>query len=77
MAKLNQETRDRIKNDPELFSYVCQITGLKPVSLPAMLDRNSSTLNEYSIIKQIASKLKKNPDKIMEEEISKVKEEQK
>jgi hypothetical protein len=74
MAKLSQDTRDRIKNDPELFSYVCQITGLKPVSLPAMLDRNSSTLNEYSIIKMIACYLKKHPDKIVDEEISEVKE---
>lgn len=66
MAKFNKDTIDSIKKDPELFAKVCNAMGVKPTSLPMIIERNGNNLNQYSIVTLVASHLGKKPEDILE-----------
>lgn len=70
MAKFKQEVLNKIKSDPDLFAAVAKGMGIKPLSLAANIDRNGSTLNQYSIVTLIADYLGKNPEELLEEDAS-------
>lgn len=75
MAKFKQEILEIMKTDVDLFSALLKALGVKPISLPTIIDRNGKTINEYSIVKLVADHLGKTPEEILEEE-SEVKEPQ-
>lgn len=75
MAKFKQEILDKIKADADLFAAVSKEMGIKPTSLATVLDRNGSTLNQYSVVKVVSDFLKMEPEELLEEE-SEVKEPQ-
>lgn len=68
MAKFKQEILEKIKSDPDLFVLVAKALGVKPVSLPQTIDRNGTSLNQYSIVTLVASHLGVGPDEIVESE---------
>lgn len=68
MAKFKQEILEKIKSDPDLFILVAKALGVKPVSLPQTIDRNGTSLNQYSIVTLVASHLGVDPDEIVESE---------
>lgn len=68
MAKFKQEILEKIKSDPDLFILVAKALGVKPVSLPQTIDRNGTSLNQYSIVTLVASHLGVEPDEIVESE---------
>jgi hypothetical protein len=68
MAKLKQEVLEKIKTDPDLFAEVAKALNIKPASLPVTIDRNGSSINQYSIVKLVADYLGKTPDEILEED---------
>lgn len=68
MAKFKQEILEKIKSSPDLFAAVAKAMGIKPTSLPLTIERNGSTLNEYSIVTLVASHLGLEPDEIVESE---------
>lgn len=70
MAKFKQEILDKIKTDPDLFAAVAKAMRLKPQSLASTIDRNGSTLNQYSVVTVVASHLKMEPDDLLEEELT-------
>ncbi len=76
MAKFKQEVLEKIKADADLFAVVAKEMGIKPTSLAAVLDRNGSTLNQYSVVKCVSAYLKSDPEELLEVEESEVKEAQ-
>ena len=69
MAKFKQEVIDKIKADSGLYAIVSVAAGVKPTSLPVILDRNGRTLNQYQVVASVAEYLGKNPSELVEEEI--------
>jgi hypothetical protein len=54
--KLNEEIKERIKQEPALYGGVCDALGNAPASLPAILKRDDSRLlqiNVLNVIKQL------------------------
>lgn len=76
MAKFKQEILEKIKADPKLFIAVAEEMGIKPQSLAANIDRNGTTLNQYSVVTVVASYLKMDANDLVEEDAT-VKEVQK
>lgn len=73
MAKFKKEVLDCIKADPDLFSLVAKEMDIKPTSMIQTIDRNSTTLNQYSVVKAVADYLKKDPSDLVEEETEEAK----
>lgn len=68
MAKFKQEVLDKIKNDPDLFAEVAKAMDVKPVSLPQIIQRNGNNINQYHIVKLVATHLGEDPDTLIEED---------
>lgn len=64
---LTKEAKEQVQNDPILFGQVCAKLDIKPISLPRMLDRNSTRLTEHSVLLLIAKTMKKKPADIIED----------
>lgn len=68
MAKFKQEILDKIKSDTDLFYEVTKALKIKPSSMSVTLDRNGTSLNQYSIVILVASHLGMDPKDLVEEE---------
>lgn len=76
MKRFNSETLDAIRQDADLFAAVSKAMGISPSSLPTNLNRNSSKLNEYSVVKLVAEFKGVEPDSLLEDVEDDVAEEQ-
>lgn len=63
--QLNQQALDHILNDSKLYVDICNSLDVKPVSLPKLVQRNSSRLNTHDIVLMIASSLGVEADDIL------------
>ena len=75
MAKFKQEILEKIKADPDLFAVVAKALDIKPTSVNQTLERNGTSLNQYSIVKLVASHLGLQPEDVVtqhSEEVDKV-----
>lgn len=70
MAKFKQEILNIIKGDVDLFAAVAREMGIKPVTLAATIDRNGNNINQYTIVALVADHLGRNPEDLLEEEIT-------
>jgi hypothetical protein len=68
MAKYRAEVLKKVKDDADLFAAVAKELGIKPVSLPQLIDRNSPSLYQYSVVKIIADFEKCDSEDLFEED---------
>jgi len=66
--KLSTETLDILKSDPDLFHKVCKEMKVKPSSLVTIINRNSATLNRFSVVQIISDYLKVKAESLMQKE---------
>lgn len=76
MTRFKQEVLDRIKDDADLFAEVAKALDIRPVSMPETLKRNGRSLNQYSIVTLVASRLGVAPEDVVEEVTDEVSEPQ-
>jgi hypothetical protein len=70
MAKaLSEKALAAIESDPILFGKIADALKIKPISLPQLVKRNSRRLQEYPILKLIASSLGKRPEDLLETKV--------
>lgn len=67
MARFKQEILDRIREDADLFADVAKALDIRPVSLPETLKRNGRSLNQYSIVTLVASRIGMAPEDVVED----------
>ena len=69
MAKqLYPSVLDMVKKDPDLLAIVSKEMDVDPESVIRAANRNSNTINKYSVVKAIADYLGKKPEDIVVEE---------
>lgn len=66
--QLNQQALNQVLNTPQLYIDICNSLEVKPVSLPKLIQRNSSRLNTHDIVVMIASSMGLEPDDILVED---------
>lgn len=76
MAKFKIEVLEIMKNDPELFIMLAKAMDIQPGSVKMAIERNGKRLNQFNIVKMVAEYLKKEPEELLDEEPSEVKEPQ-
>ncbi|WP_407522579.1 hypothetical protein PDL71_15210 [Lacibacter sp. MH-610] len=70
MAKrFTSEALDFIKGDADCFAEVSKEMGIEPGSLLSAINRNTATLNQYSVVTLVANHMGRNPDELVEEVI--------
>lgn len=70
MAKLKREVLDQVKSNADLFAAVAKEIGVKPASLPVILDRNGNSINQYGVVTLIAEFLGTEPETLVEHNVN-------
>lgn len=64
--RLSQKAIEALNTNTNLYKEVCDAVGVKPISLPKLIQRNSDKLTRYDIVILIASHLGLSPEEILE-----------
>jgi hypothetical protein len=65
--QLSKEALEAINTNPKLFGTICDLLDIKPTTLIAHLQRNSTRLNQYVVVMAVAETMGLTPDDILEE----------
>lgn len=64
---LTQETKTAIETNSTLYARVCDLMGIKPVSLPMALRRNGMGLTQPNVLEAIAAFTGRTTKELIEE----------
>lgn len=65
-ARLKEEYIKKIQADTKIFGLIADNLGVRPVSMPVVLNRNNA-LTEFSTLKIISEYFKVKPEELIEE----------